>query len=193
LATIIEDESLIVAPSDQASNKSTHVLSQRNENITEGLSDTMMSCLFAQDEASQQDYLALANKAVANEGGPFVSSNNKDTSTAKDLLHHPRLPPPAIVIEDYSRVTSVTPLADLSQLSQLSTEQSESQHVPASTCIDKTTPVRVSYRMNPDGSRVSISRPPLNSSYPSPLISLNRVRTRSALISSFSDLLSIRY
>ena len=152
----------------------------------------MMSCLFAQDEASQQDYLAAITKPVANDGGPVVSSSSKDTSIAKDLLHH-RPPPPTIVIEDYSRVTSVNPSTDLSQFSQMSNEQNESQPVLPSISVDKTTPVRISYRTNPDGSRVGISRPTLTSSHPSPLISLSRVRTRLTLISSFFDLLSDRY
>lgn len=152
-----------------------------------------MSCLFAQDEASQQDYLAAITKPVANDGGPLVSSSSKDTSIAKDLLHHHHPPPPTIVIEDYSRITSVNPSTDLSQFSQMSNEQNESQPVLPSISVDKTTPVRISYRTNPDGSRVGISRPLLISSHPSPLISLNRVRTRSTLISSFSDLPSVRY
>jgi hypothetical protein len=58
-----------------------------------------------------------------------------------------------------------------------STDQDETQHFIPSTTRDRTTPVRISFRLNPDGSRVSLSRPPLPTDHRSPLAnSLRRVR-----------------
>ncbi|CAF5146125.1 unnamed protein product, partial [Rotaria sp. Silwood1] len=59
LATIIEDESLIIQSTHQISDKSSspnHGLSQRSEHTSEGLSDTVMSCLLAQDESKYLKY-----------------------------------------------------------------------------------------------------------------------------------------
>jgi hypothetical protein len=67
LATIIEDESLIIHSTRQISEKSSQVLSERHENTSEGLSDTLMSCLFAQEEASQQDNIPTITKILSNE------------------------------------------------------------------------------------------------------------------------------
>jgi hypothetical protein len=67
LATIIEDESLIIHSTRQISEKSSQVLSERHENTSEGLSDTLMSCLFAQEEASQQDNIPAMTKILPNE------------------------------------------------------------------------------------------------------------------------------
>jgi hypothetical protein len=53
----------------------------------------------------------------------------------------------------------------------------EIQHVSSSTTTNKTTPSRISFRMNPDGTRVSISRPPLPTNHQSPLVNaLRRVK-----------------
>lgn len=68
LATIVEDESLIIHPHESTSTKITQVLLERPENTTEGLSDTVMSCLFAQDDGSQSDYIAPVIKAISHEG-----------------------------------------------------------------------------------------------------------------------------
>jgi hypothetical protein len=68
LATIIEDESLIIQSTRQISDKSSHILSQRHDNTTEGLSDTVMSCLLAQDESSQHDNIHTTTKTISNEG-----------------------------------------------------------------------------------------------------------------------------
>ncbi len=87
------------------------------------------------------------------------------------------LPVPAIIIEDYSRVNDINKSIDVSQSSQLTNDQSDTQPLISSTTNEKpTTPVRVSYRTNPDGSRVSISRPPLSTNHRSSLISLRRVK-----------------
>jgi hypothetical protein len=52
----------------------------------------------------------------------------------------------------------------------------ETQHITSTTINDKPTPSRISYRTNPDGTRVSISRPPLPTNRQSPLLSsLRRV------------------
>ena len=87
--------------------------------------------------------------------------------------------PPKIVIEDYSdpkRIRGTN--MDISESSQFSNDQNDSQPVPSAPAVttEKTTPARVSYRMNPDGSRVSISRRPSTTGHRSPLISLQRVR-----------------
>lgn len=56
-------------------------------------------------------------------------------------------------------------------------QSNEGQNVTSSTTNERATPVRMSYRMNPDGTRVSISRPLLPTSRQSPrLNSLRRVR-----------------
>jgi hypothetical protein len=84
---------------------------------------------------------------------------------------------PAIVIEDYSRKNDNNKSIDISQSSQLTNDQSDTQPLISSTTSEKpTTPARISYRTNPDGSRVSISRPPLPTNHRSPLISLRRVK-----------------
>lgn len=76
LATIIEDESLVIQSTRPLMDKNpqTNTLplppssSERQDNTPEGLSDTVMSCLFAQDELSQQDNVQLVAKSVSNEG-----------------------------------------------------------------------------------------------------------------------------
>jgi hypothetical protein len=80
---------------------------------------------------------------------------------------------------------------DASQSSQLTNDRSEPEQINPSTNNDKTTPVRISYRMNPDGSRVSISRPPLTPSHPSPLRTINRVRHISMDVYSYMFLLFV--
>ncbi|CAF5207691.1 unnamed protein product, partial [Rotaria magnacalcarata] len=58
LETIIEDESLVIQSTYQVLEKSSQScqgLSQRTETATEGLSDTIMSCLFAQDESTEHE------------------------------------------------------------------------------------------------------------------------------------------
>lgn len=159
LATIFEGESLVIPPTTAAastnhlaekSSQSSHILSQRHENSSEGLSDTVMSNLFAQDEASQQE------------------------------IHLPvvKLHLPTIIIEDYSNENEKNRPNEMSQSSQLSNDQNDSQPLIASSTNEKTTitPSRVSYRTNPDGTRVSISRPALPINHPSPLASTRRVR-----------------
>jgi len=161
LATIVEDESLIIHPHESTSTKITQVLLERPENTTEGLSDTVMSCLFAQDDGSQSDYIAPVIKAISHE--------------ALTLL------PPKIIIEDYSdpkRIISTN--MDVLESSQFSNDQNDSQPVPSSTITERMTPSRISYRMNPDGTRVSISRPSPAPGHRSPLISLQRARIDSA-------------
>ncbi|CAF0732463.1 unnamed protein product [Adineta ricciae] len=159
LATIFEGESLVISPTTAAatnhlsekSSQSSHLLSQRHENSSEGLSDTVMSNLFAQDESSQQE------------------------------IHLPvvKLHPPAIIIEDYSNENEKNRSNDISQSSQLSNDQNDSQPLIPSSTNEKTTvtPSRVSYRTNPDGTRVSISRPALPINYSSSLTSTRRVST----------------
>jgi len=71
LATIIEDESLIIQSTRQISDKSSqssHILSERHDNTTEGLSDTVMNSLLAQDESSQHDNIHITTKTISNEG-----------------------------------------------------------------------------------------------------------------------------
>jgi hypothetical protein len=68
LATIIEDESLIIQSTRQISDKSAHILSQRHDNTSEGLSDTVMSSLLAQDESSQHDNIHITTKTIPSEG-----------------------------------------------------------------------------------------------------------------------------
>ena len=73
LATIVEDESLVIQstrPLTEKIPKTTNPLSssERQDITPEGLSDTVMSCLFAQDELSQQDPIQLTGKSVSNEG-----------------------------------------------------------------------------------------------------------------------------
>jgi hypothetical protein len=116
-----------------------------------------MSCLFAQDESSQHDNIQLTTKAV---------------SSAP-------LPPPAIIVEDCSRENEINKSVDMSHSSQLTNDQNDSPPLIPSTTSEKstiTTPARITYRTNPDGSRVSISRPPLQTNRPSSLTSLRRVR-----------------
>lgn len=84
---------------------------------------------------------------------------------------------PKIVIEDFSQVDVHQVSADISQSSQLTNDQIDINPVrPIIPPVEKTTPVRVSYRMNPDGSRVSISRPGVTSTHASPMAALRRVR-----------------
>ena len=117
-----------------------------------------MSCLFAQDESSQHDNIHLTTKVV---------------SSAP-------LPPPAIIVEDYSRENEINKSIDMSHSSQLTNDQNDSPPLIPPTTSEKstiTTPTRITtYRTNPDGSRVSISRPPLQTSRQSSLTSLRRVR-----------------
>jgi len=144
LATIMEDESLIIQstrPISDKSSQSGHVLSERNDhNTTDGLSDTVMSCLLAQDESSQQDH------------------NQITKTVTKEVVA-----PPVIIIEDYSRENNINKSIDISQSSQFTNDQNDSLPLISSTTNDKTTSARVSVRNNPDGSRISISKPPLNS------------------------------
>jgi type IV secretory pathway ATPase VirB11/archaellum biosynthesis ATPase len=68
---------------------------------------------------------------------------------------------------------------DISQSSQLTNDQNDTQPLISSTTNEKiTTPARISYLTNPDGSRISISRPPLSTNHQSPLTSLRRVRNQ---------------
>jgi hypothetical protein len=67
----VEDESLIIQSTRSNSEKSSQscqILSGRHDNTTEGLSDTVMSCLFAQDESSQHDIIHTTTKTIPNEG-----------------------------------------------------------------------------------------------------------------------------
>jgi hypothetical protein len=67
----VEDESLVIQSTRQNSEKSSQscqILSERHDNTTEGLSDTVMSCLFAQDESSQHDIIFITTKTIQNEG-----------------------------------------------------------------------------------------------------------------------------
>ena len=75
MATIVEDESLIIHSTRQISEKSSQLLSQRHENTSQGLSDTLMSCLFAQDEASQYDNIPTIPKSLPNESTDSFFSN----------------------------------------------------------------------------------------------------------------------
>jgi len=71
LATIIEDESLVIQsarPITDKSSQSSHILSERHDNTTEGLSDTVMNNLLAQDESSQHDNIHITTKTISNEG-----------------------------------------------------------------------------------------------------------------------------
>ncbi len=72
------------------------------------------------------------------------------------------------------------PLSTVTRTNDIEIEidrSNETQRVSSSTTNDKTTPSRISFRMNPDGTRVSISRPPLTTNRQSPLINaLRRVR-----------------
>jgi len=89
------------------------------------------------------------------------------------------LPPPTIIIEDYSREKDMNKSLDVSHSSQLTNDLNDTQPLISSTTNEKIiTPARISYRTNPDGSRVSISRPPLPINHQSPLISLRRVRNQ---------------
>ena len=85
LATIIEDESLIIQPTRPGSEKtsqSCQLSSDRHEHTTEGLSDTIMSRLFAQDESSQQDLIHSTTKSVSNDGIEMISSYSNDHQTS---------------------------------------------------------------------------------------------------------------
>lgn len=87
--------------------------------------------------------------------------------------------PPKIIIEDYSdpkRIISTN--MDVLESSQFSNDQNDSQPVSSSIMTERTTPSRISYRMNPDGTRVSISRLSPAPGHRSPLISLQRVRSK---------------
>lgn len=68
LATIIEDESLVLTPNKRTQNKSMHTQNENSENMNEGLSDTAMSCLLAQEEASQPDYIPSSLKTTCQQG-----------------------------------------------------------------------------------------------------------------------------
>jgi hypothetical protein len=57
----VEDESVIVQSTCQ-------ILSERHDNTPHPLSDTVMSCLLAQDEASQHDIIHTTTKPISNEG-----------------------------------------------------------------------------------------------------------------------------
>ncbi|CAF3214057.1 unnamed protein product [Rotaria sp. Silwood2] len=167
LATIIEDESLIIQSTHQISNKSSpscHGLSQRQENTTEGLSDTVMSCLFAQDESSEHDNIHIMTKTISNEALPSHLS--------------PPPPLPTIIIEDYSHKNDISNKSvDISQLSQLTNDQTDpEQLIPSITNGKRTRVARRSYRMNPDGSRVSMSRSSVSTYHQLSSTSLRRVR-----------------
>ena len=73
------------------------------------------------------------------------------------------LPTPLpIIIEDYYHENQLNKSIDISQSSQLTNDQNDTQSLISSATNEKEiTPTRISYRMNPDGTRVSISRPPL--------------------------------
>lgn len=82
----------------------------------------------------------------------------------------------ATVIEDESVENDHSKSVEISQSSQLTNDQNETQPLISSTTGDRpTTPARISYRRNPDGSLVSISRPVLTGSHQSPIRSLRRV------------------
>lgn len=81
LATIIEDESLIIQPTHPNSEKTTqscHVSSDRHDHTTECLSDTVMNGLFAQDESSQQDVIHSTTKSTSNDGIELISFHSHD-------------------------------------------------------------------------------------------------------------------
>ncbi|CAF1042397.1 unnamed protein product [Rotaria sp. Silwood1] len=161
LATIIEDESLIIQPTHQISDKSSspnHGLSQRSEHTSEGLSDTVMSCLLAQDESNEHENIHIVTKAISNEVLPS----------------HPL---PTIIIEDYSNKNAIyNKSVDISQSSQLTNDQTDPQQLTPSIMNEKLKKVpRRSYRMNPDGSRVSITRSSISTNRQSST-SLRRVR-----------------
>ncbi|CAF1337072.1 unnamed protein product [Rotaria sordida] len=167
LETIIEDESLVIQSTHQISDKSApscHGLSQQPENTTEGLSDTVMSCLFAQDELSQYDNIHITTKTISNEA-----------------VLPPPPPPllllPTIIIEDYSHKNDINNKSvDISQSSQLTNDQTDFQQLTPSTTNEKPTGIaRRSYRMNADGSRVSISRSSISTYRQSSSTSLRRL------------------
>jgi hypothetical protein len=77
---------------------------------------------------------------------------------------------------------------DFSHSSQLTNDLNDTQPLISSTTNEKViTPARISYRTNPDGSRISISRPPLPINHQSPLISLRRVRNQCFFFRHFSS------
>ncbi|CAF0967638.1 unnamed protein product [Adineta steineri] len=181
LATIVEDESLIVPTTThqtlEKSSQVCHILSQRNENTTEGLSDTLMSCLFAQDEASQ-----LANNSIT----------AKTISSQVPLAPPPppvSLPASTVITGDYSCENENNKSDDISESSQLTNDQNDTQTVIPTITNEKTTitPARLSFRTNPDGSRVSISRPPLPTNHQSPLRSFRRTSSDVTSITSHSN------
>ncbi len=89
------------------------------------------------------------------------------------------LPALETIIEESARENESHKSADMSTSSQLTNDQNDTNPLISSTTSEKpTTPTRISYRLNPDGSRVSLSRPPSSSStqHRSQVLSLRRVR-----------------
>jgi len=88
------------------------------------------------------------------------------------------LPSLTTIIEECTHENENSKLVDISQSSQLTNDQNDTLPLISSTTSEKpTTPARISYRLNPDGSRISLSRPPLSSTHhQSPTTSSRRVR-----------------
>ncbi|CAF2057311.1 unnamed protein product [Rotaria magnacalcarata] len=160
LETIIEDESLVIQSTYQVLEKSSQScqgLSQRTETATEGLSDTIMSCLFAQDESTEHE-------------------NIQTTTTTKTISNEVLPSPSAIIIEDYSHKNDINKSADLSQSSQLTNDQTDFHGSILSTDTQQPSrSARRSIRMNPDGSRINISRSSLSTYHQSSLTTLRHV------------------
>jgi len=99
------------------------------------------------------------------------------------VLRPPPPPPPPVVNQVEEPVQTIE-----SQSSQLTNDQSDTQPVISSTTTittaDKlnTTPSRISYRRNPDGSLVSISRPRLSANPQTPTSVLRRVKYNLSIV-----------
>ncbi|CAF4009321.1 unnamed protein product, partial [Rotaria magnacalcarata] len=85
-------------------------------------------------------------------------------------------PPSAIIIEDYSHKNDINKSADLSQSSQLTNDQTDFHGSILSTDTQQPSrSARRSIRMNPDGSRINISRSSLSTYHQSSLTTLRHV------------------
>lgn len=157
LETIVEDESLVIQATHQIADKSSqlcHGLSQRTDHTTEGLSDTVMSCLFAQDESNEHESICTNTKVAGN--GTMKYANIQQVYFVFLLAD----PLPLVMIENNSTKNDTTKLLDDSHSSQLTNDQLNSQESSAPSIIIKKPPksTKRSFRMNPDGTRTGISR-----------------------------------
>jgi len=135
----------------------------------------------------------IVNRTASNAANEYrpLAATQSSPPTSSVITTSVRSPPTTTNVEKESNVIDnhIDSLLTQDETDQLPTttrtnglenennRSNEIQDDTSSTTNERTTPSRISYRMNPDGTRVSISKPPLPTNPQSPLINLRRTST----------------